>query len=97
MSNRIVENIEIIKKLLLSHKHILNVKEVSILINMSESKIYKLTSSRMIPHYKIDVGSKMVYFKRREIESWLTAYKVKTLEEIKGEVNKYSINKKMKK
>lgn len=85
MKNTITENIELIKNLLLSHKHILNIEELSVLTGMSKSNIYKLTSARTIPHYKKDEGSKVIYFKRREIEIWLTAHKVKTSTELEAE------------
>lgn len=51
-------------------KEILNFDEVRALLNVSKSTLYKLTSSKLIPHFKPTKGK--LYFKRDEVMLWLT-------------------------
>ncbi|MCB0775933.1 MAG: helix-turn-helix domain-containing protein [Chitinophagaceae bacterium] len=59
-------------------KPYLTVSELSIYTGFSESYIYKLCSNRQIPYYKSPTG-KTTIFKRAEINSWLTQYKVEVI------------------
>lgn len=58
-------NIEQIKEHIWTVKEILTTAEASVYLGLSESYIYKLTSSKQIPHYK--PNGKLVYFNRREL------------------------------
>ena len=60
-------------------KNIITLQECADLTGYSPKYLYQLTSRRIIPHYKR--GNKL-YFNRNEIERWLTATKVQTIEEI---------------
>lgn len=71
-----------IRELILKQKELLTIDELCSYSGYEKSYIYKLTSKKKIPHYKT-AGGKNVMFKKSEIDSWLTAIKVKTLEEIK--------------
>lgn len=82
MSNRILENLIEIKQLLKTHKSVMNVEELALFTGMSKSKIYKLTSARMIPFHKHDISSKTLFFEKREIIKWMTSYKVETLNDL---------------
>ena len=44
-------------------------QEACMYIGVSESMLYKLTSSKEIPHYK--PRGKMVYFAKEELDEWL--------------------------
>ena len=70
---------------------ILTVNEVAVLTGLSKSSIYKLTSSRKIPHYK---KGKRLIFDRREILGWLKSNKVSTIDEIKRKASSHISRKK---
>ena len=59
-------------------KEILTTAEASAYLGLSESYIYKLTSSKQIPHYK--PNGKLVYFNRRELCDWAMKNQVRTAE-----------------
>jgi len=76
-----------IRDLLLLQKEIFTMSEVCSYTGFERSYIYKLTSTRKIPHFK-SPGGKNVFFKRIEINDWLTQNRIKTFEEIDEEVNR---------
>ena len=55
-------------------------------LSLSKSSLYKMTSGRLIPFYKV---SKKVYFKRKELDEWIDKHKMKTQEEIEQEAIGY--------
>ena len=63
-----------------------DVKGVSEYLYMTKSTIYKMTSDRRIPHYK---RSKLLYFKKEEIDQWVMEVPVKTMDEIEKEASDY--------
>ncbi len=69
-------NIEQIKEHIWTVKEILTTAEASVYLGLSESYIYKLTSSKQIPHYK--PNGKLVYFNRRELCEWAMRNQVQT-------------------
>ena len=73
-----------IRDLLLLQKDVFTISEVCSYTGFEKSYIYKLTSLRKIPHFK-SPGGKNIFFKRKEIEDWLTQIKVKTVDEIESE------------
>ena len=66
--------------------NVLNLKQASEYVSMSKSAIYKKTSDRTIPHFK---QGKKLYFKRSELDDWLTGMKISTKAEIEKEVDEY--------
>ena len=72
-------------------RSILVVDEVLVLTGLSKSSVYKLTSSRKIPHYK---KGKRLIFDRREILEWLKSNKVSTIDEIKRKASSHISRKK---
>lgn len=46
-------------------------------MGVSESLLYKLTSSREVPHYK--PRGKMLYFNKEELDQWLLQNNVPTI------------------
>lgn len=90
MENQLLKTLEDIKLILLSNKKVLTVKELSAFTGWSESHIYKLTMAKILPHYKMRENGKMLFFKRKEIEKYMTACKKKTQEEIKVEASSLS-------
>jgi len=75
-------------------KNVMNVRELSKYLGLSLSDIYKKTSSNVIPFYK---RGKMIYFKRTEIDDWLTEFRQSTRSEIEQEAADYLIKHKMRK
>lgn len=70
---------------------IMTLKQLSDYASLSKSLIYKLTSSREIPHSK---RGKRLYFSKLEIDEWLLKQKIKTIDEIQNEVDNYLVRRK---
>lgn len=83
----IIERLERIERLALSNKSVLNFDEVAVYTGLSKSTLYKLTSGKMIPHYK--PSGKLLYFDRKELDSWLLQNRVHTTEEINQQAVDY--------
>lgn len=67
----------------LCQKNVLTFNEALVYIGLSRSHMYKLTSSRRIPHYK--PHGKLIYFDRAELDAWLLQNPVKTKEQLEAE------------
>ena len=67
---------------------ILNLEQLAKYVNQSKSAMYKQTSNRTIPFYK---NGKRVYFKKSEIDAWLTKTKINTADEIEEKELNYII------
>ena len=67
----------------MSVKNILTVDEVIKYTGFSQKQIYKLTSTRAIPHYK--PSGRKLFFKKDEIDEWITQGRVRTINELGGE------------
>lgn len=61
-------------------KEVLTFKEAAQYLDLSESYLYKLTHTRSIPHYSPQ--GKKLYFKRKELDQWLTSCKRPSSEEM---------------
>jgi excisionase family DNA binding protein len=61
----------------LTTKNVLNVEDAAELTGLSKSRIYVLCQKNMIPHYK----QGKTYFKRKEVEDWMTAHYMPTKQE----------------
>lgn len=66
-----------------SSKEYLNVKEASEYLSISESTLYKLTSSKSISYYQ--PNGKLILFKKCDLDSYIEKGRKKTYEEIKEE------------
>jgi excisionase family DNA binding protein len=69
----------------LLQKTVLNFNEACSYLDVSQSHLYKLTSTRQIPHF-CPQGKKL-YFNRTELDAWLQRNRQSTSEEIEQEVN----------
>lgn len=67
-------------------KKILTSEEAAAYMGISQSTLYKLTSSRQIPHFK--PRGKMCYFDREELECWLQRNRVASMEDINDEARR---------
>jgi excisionase family DNA binding protein len=65
---------EVVNNTIFCTKEVLTSDEAAAYMGIAKSYLYKLTSKRLIPHYK-PIG-KMCYFNRKELESWLQRNRV---------------------
>lgn len=72
---------------LLTAKPVLNVREAAAFTGFSVKHLYRLTSTRQIPHFKKNAK---LLFKKTELEDWLTTCKVLTEEEIERQALAYT-------
>lgn len=84
------------KTILAALKPVLTMDEAVIFTGLSKSYLYKLTCRKLIPYYK-NKGMKGIYFKREELEAWMTQERVATQEEIEQEAIRYTVKNDMKK
>ena len=74
-------------------KNVLTLDEVSEYAGLSKSYVYKLTASRMIPHYK--PRGKLLFFKKQELDEWLLSGRVTPVNETEQAAYEYIMNQKL--
>lgn len=79
-------------RLALCQKEVLTLDEAAYYTGMKKSYLYKLTASKAIPHYK--PNGKNCFFRRTELEDWLTANPVATAADLNAEAQAYCMRKK---
>jgi excisionase family DNA binding protein len=67
-------------RIYLLQKEVLSLQEACVYLCISQSHMYKLTSSRSIPHYS--PTGKLIYFKRTELDEWILKNKRCSKEEL---------------
>ena len=88
---KILEQLSRIERVaLLGAKQILTVHDLNQLYGFAPSYVYKLTCGRLIPHYR---RGKTLYFKRLEVEQWLT----QSCTESKTELQREALNRTIRK
>ena len=91
-ANVILEKLtEIERYTIIAAKNVLNLDDVAILTGLSKSHLYKLTSTKQIPHYK--PNAKAMYFDRKEIEDWMKQNRVNTQAEAEQQAVAYIVGK----
>lgn len=75
----------------LVHKAVLNFNETCDYLELSQSHLYKLTSTGAIPHYK--PNGKKIYFNRTELDTWLLRNRSASQDEIEARAENYLIKK----
>ena len=78
----------------LLQKTVLNFSETCKYLDVSESHLYKLTSTRQIPHF-CPQGKKL-YFKRIELDDWLQRNRQSSTDEIDKLATEYILKNKRK-
>jgi len=78
----------------LLRKEILNLAETAQYLGITRSYLYKLTSKNKLPFYR-PMG-KLIYFKRAELDSWLTRNRLKSEDEIQVYATNHVLNLKTK-
>ena len=95
MDVKIIERLESIEKLLIEQqtlqKQVLNFNETCKYLELSQSHLYKLTSTGAIPHYK--PNGKKIYFQRLELDQWLLRNRMDSQDEIEQQAADYLIKK----
>jgi excisionase family DNA binding protein len=84
IETQIAEIKQFITQQTLANKDHLNLGEAAIYLTVSKSYIYKLTCKREIPFYR--PGTKLIYFKRTELDEWLLQNRQSTHSEIEAQV-----------
>lgn len=88
---QIIERLEQLHKdLVLASKPVLSITEAAEFTGFSISYLYQLTSQKLIPHYK---KSRKVFFRKSELEEWLTEERVRTEEEEERAAENYMVEK----
>lgn len=67
-------------------KNVLSVKDLALLLGISESRVRHLAAEQVVPTYKQN-GS--LFFKREEIEAWQTKNRTASRDEIMSEAATY--------
>jgi excisionase family DNA binding protein len=73
----------------LLQKEVLNFNEACQYLDVSQSHLYKLTSTKQIPHFCPQ--GKRLYFKRLELDQWLQRNRKTTEDEIEKAASDYLI------
>ncbi len=73
----------------LCHKEVLTLDEAARYMGVAKSYLYKLTSARQIPHYK--PNGKNCFFRRSELEDWLTENRVATNADLDDKAQAYCL------
>lgn len=83
------EKLDRIERLtLIAAKPVLDLSEAALFTGFSTGHLYRLTSGHEIPHYK---KARKLYFKKSELEEWMTEDRVKTVAEIGRQAETYCV------
>lgn len=92
----ILQKLEKLEKLIAEQsflqKEILIFKEACLYLNISQSHLYKLTSTKQIPHF-CPQGKKL-YFKRAELDEWLLRNRTTSQGEMESKAGNYLLKQK---
>ena len=95
MDNIIMNKLDSITRMLreqnLLKKEVLTFSEAADYLSVSNSHLYKLTSNNVIPFYK--PNKKKIFFKRSELDAWLTSHRVESNSEVGELADDYLIKK----
>ena len=72
-------------------KKVLTFNEAVEYTGISKSYLYKMTSQKIIPHYK--PNGKLIFFDKDELDSFLLSVRIKPQSEIEAEASTYLIKK----
>lgn len=67
--NELLKRVSKLEDSLYTNKEVFNFEETCAYLGISESLLYKMTSSKEIPHYK--PRGKNLFFAREELNAWL--------------------------
>ena len=78
---------ELLNKLTIQQKEILTIEEAAEFLGLSTSRLYKMTSNKVIPHYK--PGGKKIYLNRKELKQWILNSRVASTNDLDDEMENY--------
>ena len=70
-------------------KNVLNIKEAAIILGMTVRGVRENVRNRILPCYKPNVNR--LYFKKNELEEWMTQNRRKSMAELKSEAAAYCV------
>ena len=71
---------------LIGVKNVLSLEETAAFTGFSVGHLYRLTSQKQIPHFK---KNRKLYFRKSDIEDWMTEKRVLTGREIESKATTY--------
>lgn len=74
---------------MIAAKNVLNIKEAAIILGMSVEGVRFIVRNGKIPSYK--PNPHRIYFKKSELEDWMTQNRSKSTAEIESEAEAYCI------
>ena len=91
--DELLKRLDKIEKLLASQGHVLkdvlNFDQGCEYLDLSQSHVYKLTSTGGIPHYK--PNGKKIYFKRMELDQWLLRNRATPVDEVESKAASFQL------
>lgn len=82
METSIEQRLANIERLLLtSSKSVFDMSEAAQFLGISKDRLYHLTQEKRVPYYKQGNAN---YFKKEELERWMTETKVPTVREVRS-------------
>ncbi|SCY92715.1 helix-turn-helix domain-containing protein [Flavobacterium caeni] len=96
LENVIIQKLDELGKMIESQsllsKDVLNLNEAASYLDVSQNHLYKLTSTKRIPHFC--PNGKKLYFKRTELDEWLLSNRQTTSDEIEKMATNYILKNK---
>lgn len=87
MNKEIKQSLDEIKQsVIVMMKNVWNVRDLALVLDVSESRIRHMAADRTIPYYK---QNGQLFFKRNEIEAWQTAHRTASQDEINSQAATY--------
>lgn len=67
----------------LAAKSVLGLEEAALVLGISTSTLYKMTTGKKIPYYR--PNGKLIYFSKKELEDWMMQNRVSSDAEVQAE------------
>ena len=74
---------------MIAAKSMLNIKEAAIILNMTVEGVRYNVRNNTLPYYKPNINR--LYYKKSELEEWMTQNRRKSMEELKSEAEAYCL------
>ena len=72
---------------MIAAKSMLNIKEAAFILGMTVEGVRMNVRNHILPCYKPNINR--LYFKKSELEEWMTQNRMKSMEELKSEAEAY--------
>jgi len=82
---------KLIKDLYINNKDLLSSSDVVKILNISESLLFKLTSKKLLPHYKPTNGR--LFFIKSELIDWVKEHRIYTEKDAEELLKKHRLKK----